>query len=152
MSGNCMARLAAPIIGLALWAAAGGAQAQLTPDKLAGVRIVSADDVQALMRSGVPVYDTRVANEYAEEHVKGAKSLPYKEKSSKAADFDPKLDTFDVSRLPGDRAAPLVFYCNAGECWKSYKASVAAQRAGYTQIHWFRGGMPEWKAKKLPTE
>ncbi len=54
--------------------------------------------------------------------------------------------------LPGDKAAPVVFYCNAGECWKSYKASVVAIRNGWKQIFWFRGGMPEWKGKGYPVE
>jgi rhodanese-related sulfurtransferase len=146
------ARMAAPILGLAFALAAAPALAQHTPEKLAGVKVVTAEEVERLMLTGVPVIDTRVANEYAEEHVKGAKSVPYKEKSPKAVDFDSKLDSFDVSKLPADKAAPVVLYCNAGECWKSYKASVVASRAGYTDIRWFRGGMPEWKTKKLPTE
>jgi 3-mercaptopyruvate sulfurtransferase SseA len=45
-----------------------------------------------------------------------------------------------------------VFYCNAGECWKSYKASVMAIKGGHKKVNWFRGGIPEWKAKGLPTE
>lgn len=145
-------RVAVPVAALVLGVAAMAAQAQHTPEKLDGAKIVSAEEVQKLMASGVPVIDTRVANEYAEEHVKGAKSVPYKEKSAKSTDFDSKQDSFDVSKLPGDKKAPVVLYCNAGECWKSYKASVVAMRAGYSNIHWFRGGMPEWKAKKLPTE
>jgi rhodanese-related sulfurtransferase len=145
-------RLAAPLLACAAAALAPAALAQHTPETLAGVRVVNAEEVRKLQGSGVPVIDTRVANEFAEEHVKGAKSVPYKEKSAKAADFDAKLDTFDLAKLPADHDAPLVFYCNAGECWKSYKASVVAARAGYTRIHWFRGGMPEWKSKKLPTE
>lgn len=146
------ARLAAPLMAVLLGAASLAAQAQHTPESLAGVTIVKAEDVQKLMQSGVPVIDTRVANEYAEEHVKGARNVPYKEKSAKAANFDPAQDSFDLAKLPSDKSAPLVFYCNAGECWKSYKASVVAAGAGYKKIHWFRGGMPEWKARKLPVE
>jgi rhodanese-related sulfurtransferase len=143
--------LAAPMMGIVL-ALAGAAQAEQTPQSLAGVKVVQADEVQQLMKSGVAVIDARVANEYAEEHVKGARNVPYKEKSDKSVDFDSKKDSFDLSKLPGDKKAPLVFYCNAGECWKSYKATVVAQRAGYTNLYWFRGGMPEWKSRKLPTE
>ena len=151
MSGF-MRSIAAPLVGVVVGLAAMAAQAQHTPERLDGVKIVTAEEVQKLMAAGVPVIDTRVANEYAEEHVKGAKSVPYKEKSAKSTDFDSKQDSFDVAKLPADKKAPVVLYCNAGECWKSYKASVVAMRAGYSNIHWFRGGMPEWKAKKLPTE
>ena len=145
-------RLAVTMLGVVFGLAALTAQAQHTPETLAGAKIVSAEEVQKLMNSGVPVVDARVANEYAEEHIKGAKNVPYKEKSAKSTSFDASQDSFDLSKLPADKSAPLVIYCNAGECWKSYKASVVAIRAGYSNIHWFRGGMPEWKAKKLPTE
>ncbi len=145
-------RVIAPLFGIVIGFAAMAAQAQVTPDSIPGVKVVTAEDVEKLMKSGVPVVDARVANEYAEEHVKGAKNVPYKEKSGKSVDFDAKQDSFDLSKLPADKKAPLVFYCNAGECWKSYKATVVAQRAGYSNLYWFRGGMPEWKSKHLPTE
>lgn len=123
-----------------------------TPATLEGTTLVSADKVKELMAKGIPVVDTRVANEYAEAHVKGAINVPYKEKSAKATSFDASQDSFDLAKLPKDKAAPLVFYCNAGECWKSYKASVVALKNGWKQVYWFRGGMPEWKAKGFPTE
>jgi rhodanese-related sulfurtransferase len=123
-----------------------------TPDKLDGVLVVTAAQVKKMLDSGVLVIDTRVANEYAESHIKGAKSVPYKEKSAKAPDFDAAQDSFDLSKLPADKATPVVFYCNAGECWKSYKGSKVALAAGYKKVHWFRGGIPEWKAQKLPVE
>ena len=45
-----------------------------------------------------------------------------------------------------------MFFCNGPECWKSYKASRAAVAAGYPKVYWFRGGMPEWREKRLPVE
>lgn len=128
------------------------AVANETPATLAGVKIVSAEEVKKMLDSGVPVIDTRVATEYAEKTIKGAKSVPYKEKSAKDPGFDAALDQFDLAKLPGDKSAPLVLFCNSGECWKSYKASVVAQKAGYSKINWFRGGFPEWNGKGLPTQ
>jgi rhodanese-related sulfurtransferase len=133
-------------------AAMGAATAAETPSSLAGVKIVGAEEVKKMLDAGVPVIDTRVAAEYAEKTIKGAQSVPYKEKSAKEAGFDPSMDQFDLAKLPSDKAAPLVFFCNSGECWKSYKASVVAQKAGYKKIHWFRGGFPEWSQKGLPTQ
>ena len=123
-----------------------------TPASLPGVKSVGAEEVKKMLDAGVPVIDTRVAAEYAEKTIKGAKSVPYKEKSAKEPGFDASQDQFDLAKLPADKAAPLVFFCNSGECWKSYKASVVAHKAGYTKIHWFRGGFPEWSAKGLPTQ
>lgn len=133
-------------------AALAPAHAAETPASLAGVKLIKAEEAKKMLDSGVPLIDTRVAAEYAEKTIKGAKSVPYREKSAKAVDFDAAQDQFDLSKLPADKGAPLVFFCNAGECWKSYKASVVAQKAGYKQVHWFRGGMPEWTSKGLPTQ
>ena len=147
-------RVLAAALGLlgALFCIPGSAIANESPATLAGTTLVNADKVKALLDSGVPVIDTRVANEYAESHIKGAKNVPYKEKSAKAADFDASQDSFDIAKLPADKNAPVVLYCNAGECWKSYKASVLAMKAGYKKVQWFRGGIPEWKAKGYPVE
>ncbi|TXT33496.1 MAG: rhodanese domain protein [Comamonadaceae bacterium] len=123
-----------------------------TPATLKGASLVSAAEVKTLLGKGVPVIDTRVAAEYAEKTILGAKSVPYKEKSAKDVNFDASQDAFDLSKLPTDKAAPVVFFCNAGSCWKSYKASVAAMKAGYTKVQWFRGGMPEWVTAGLPTQ
>lgn len=129
-----------------------GAQAAETPATLAGAKLVSAEEVKKMLDAGVPVIDTRVAAEYAEKTIKGAISVPYKEKSAKDPGFDASQDQFDLAKLPANKAAPLVMFCNSGECWKSYKASVAAIKAGYSKVHWFRGGFPEWSAKGLPTQ
>jgi rhodanese-related sulfurtransferase len=123
-----------------------------TPATLTGATVVTAEEARSLMAKGVPVIDARVANEYADEHIRGAKNVPYKEKSAKAANFDASQDSFALNELPADKAAPVIFYCNAGECWKSYKASHAAIKAGYTKVYWLRGGIPEWKKHGFPVE
>lgn len=149
MSARFLHFFTAGALALGLVAHAGASTP--TPEQLDGIKVVSAEQVQALMAKGTPVVDTRVPAEYAERTIKGAVSVPYKEKSAKEVTFDRTLDSFDLSRLPANKAAPIVFFCNAGECWKSYKASVVARDAGYKQIHWFRGGFPEWSLKGLPT-
>ena len=129
------------------------AHAGETPATLEGATLVDAAKVKSMMESGgVTVVDTRVANEYAESHIKGSVSIPYKEKSTKDINFDSKLDSFDLAKLPTDKNAKIVLYCNSGECWKSYKSSKAAIQGGYKSIYWFRGGIPEWKSKGFPVE
>jgi rhodanese-related sulfurtransferase len=123
-----------------------------TPDSLKGATLVDAIKAKSLSDSGVKVIDARVANEYAESHIKGAVSVPYKEKSAKAVNFDASQDNIDLSKLPVDKNTAILFYCNGAECWKGYKASAAAIKAGYKTVYWFRLGLPEWKAKGYPTE
>ncbi len=136
----------------ALFLASGIALANETPASLAGATVVDADKAKSLMESGAVLFDTRVAGEYAEAHIKGAVSVPYKEKSAKSVDFDASQDKFDLSKLPADKNAPIITQCNGPECWKSYKSAVAAIKAGYKHVYWFRTGIPEWKAKGYPVE
>jgi rhodanese-related sulfurtransferase len=148
-----MGRLAAPTIFAALaYLTPHAALATETPASLEGTTVVNADQVKELMAKGAAVIDTRVANEYADAHIKGARNVPYKEKSAKAADFDASQDSFELAKVSADKNAAVVFYCNAGECWKSYKASKVAVKAGFKKVYWFRGGMPEWKGKGYPVE
>lgn len=49
----------------------------------------------------------------------------------------------------GDRARLLVTYCQGVQCWGSYNAALRAIRLGYTNVHWYRGGLEAWQAAGL---
>jgi len=119
-----------------------------TPAQLPGAKVVTAEEVSTLSRSGVAVVDVRTAKEYAEKRIPGAVSIPYAEKSVKDVAFDPKDDQFALPAAM-DRAKPVIFHCNGPECWKSYKASQVALASGFRTVYWFRGGMPEWERNGL---
>jgi rhodanese-related sulfurtransferase/ABC-type phosphate/phosphonate transport system substrate-binding protein len=122
-----------------------------TPAQLPGAKVVTAEEVSALARSGAAIVDVRTAKEYNEKRIPGAISIPYGEKSVKDVAFDPKADDFP---LPDemDRAKPVVFHCNGAECWKSYKASQVALSRGFKTVYWFRGGMPEWEKNAMAVD
>jgi rhodanese-related sulfurtransferase len=128
----------------------GAAQAGDTPPALNGAKSVDAAAVAKAQSAGAVVVDTRVASEYADGHIKGAISVPYREKSEKSPGFDANQDEFNLAKLPADKAAAIVVYCNGPECWKSFKASTVSIKAGYTNILWYRDGFPDWKSKNLP--
>lgn len=129
------------------------ATAQETPAAApAGVKLVDAPAVQALQGKGAVLVDTRRASEFAEGTIKGAISVPYDpEKSAKDANFDAAQDKFDMGKV-ADKNKDYVLFCNSGTCWKSYKAAVVMAKNGYKNVHWYRNGFPDWKARKLPTE
>jgi rhodanese-related sulfurtransferase len=128
------------------------ALADNTPAVLSGAKLITAEEAVKAIGGGAVAIDTRVASEYAEGHVKGALSVPYREKSEKSAEFDASKDQFDLSKLPVNKEAAIVLYCNGPECWKSYKAATVAIKGGYSNIHWYRLGFPDWKAKGLPVD
>lgn len=121
-----------------------------TPTSLPGAKVINAAQARELMVKGVPVYDVRVEEEYLTAHLPGAISVPYKEGSAKEVGFDAADDQFALNRLPKDKNAPFMMYCDGTICWKSYKSAVMAIQAGWKNVYWFRGGFPEWKEAGLP--
>jgi rhodanese-related sulfurtransferase len=122
-----------------------------TPEELQGVRRVNGREALELAQRGAKLVDVRTEREYKARRARNAVSAPYGEKSLKEPDFDSTVDSFAGLNKFG-KNDPLVFLCNGPECWKSYKASKWARNAGYTNVYWLRGGMPEWTTLGLPTE
>ena len=145
-------RMSRAILALCCFFSVAAAQAVDNPASLDGATVVSPEQAKELQAKGAIVVDARSAAEYAEGHIKGAVSVPYKEKSEKKADFDASKDSVDLAKLPADKGVSLVTYCNGHDCWKSYKLSVAALKAGYKKIYWLRDGLPGWKGKGYAVE
>ncbi|OYY95079.1 MAG: hypothetical protein B7Y41_05895 [Hydrogenophilales bacterium 28-61-23] len=121
-----------------------------TPEVLSGAMIPSAEQVKTLMSQGTPLFDVRPQAHYREAHIPGAVNVTYQMNSPKEVDYDDGVDAFDLSRLPKDKNAPMIFQCNGAECWYSYKAARYMLKRGYTKIYWFRTGLPAWKAAGNP--
>jgi len=145
-------RILPAIFALALGLAIAGAAQADTPETVTGAKTVSAQDVVKEKAAGAVLIDARVASEFADGHIKDAVNVPYREKSDKSVNFDAGQDEFNLGKLPADKSAPIVIYCNGPECWKSFKATTAAVKGGYTNIYWYRAGFPDWKSQGLPTE
>ena len=148
-----MRRLIAGVVAaVSFGLVAGAVVAADNPVKLEGATVVSPEQARDLIAKGAIAVDARSAAEYAEGHIKGAVNVVYKEKSEKKPDFDASKDSVDLAKLPADKGVPLVTYCNGHDCWKSYKLSVAALKAGYKKIYWLRDGLPGWKGKGYAVE
>ena len=114
--------------GLAAWRSAGGA--------VEGGSALSVRELSVAIEGADPplVLDVRQADEYATAHVPGAIHLM-------AGDVPDRL-----AELPRQR--PIATICASG-----YRASVAAsllRRAGFRDVAWVRGGVPDWQAAGLP--
>jgi rhodanese-related sulfurtransferase len=123
----------------------------LTPTSVKGVEVVTVDQAKALVGKAA-FFDMRSPINFGKGHVKGATALPYDQKSELKEDFDASKDKFDLSKLPADKNAALVFYSDGPTGWKSYKAAVTAVKQGYKSVKWMREGTDGWKAKGLPLQ
>jgi len=123
-----------------------------TPAKLEGVKIVPADEVKALLgQKGVHVYDMRKALNFGKGHLQGAKSLPFKWVVDNE-DPSKRQGEFDMTVLPEDKSAKIVFHSDGPNGWKSYYASKIAKDAGYKNVMWYRDGFDDWSAKGYALE
>ena len=46
----------------------------------------------------------------------------------------------------------IVIYCNGEKCLRSSEGSIDAVSWGFTKIHYYRDGLPAWKAAGYPVE
>ena len=124
-----------------------------TPTTLSGGKVISVVEAKKLIDAkAVTFVDTRSVVNFGKGHIPGAVTAAYKEKSAKVAAFDPKDDSFDFEKLPKNKSAAVVLYSDGPTGWKSYKAAVLSIGAGYTNVHYLRGGFADWTAKGLPVE
>jgi rhodanese-related sulfurtransferase len=141
-----------------LCAVAGGmapvwAQKPETPTTLSGGKVVTAEEAKKLLDSKSALFvDTRSVVNFGKGHVPGAVTASYKEKSEPVATFDASVDSFELEKLPKDKAAAVVIYSDGPTGWKSYKAAVLSIKAGHKNVMYMRGGMTDWTAKQLPVE
>lgn len=124
-----------------------------TPAALPGGKVVSVDEAKKLSDArSAQFFDTRNPINFGKGHVPGAKAVSYKEKSEYKADFNASADSFELDKLPADKSARVVIYSDGPSGWKSYKAAVAAVKAGHKNVMWMRDGFTGWSAKGYPAE
>lgn len=58
----------------------------------------------------------------------------------------------EATKLPRDKATPLIFYCRGLGCSLSRMAASSAVEMGYTYILIYQPGMPDWLLKGYPVQ
>lgn len=106
----------------------------------AEIRTVSTDVLRDMVyeRKNFMLIDARTHLEYQEAHIVGAVHMTEKDFPDAA------------SRLPADKGALLVFYCNGVKCGKSKKTATKAKEAGYLNVMVYVEGFPVWEEKGYP--
>src|SRR5215203_1254585 len=97
---------------------------------------IAPQDAAAL--EGATFLDIRERDEWDVEHIPGAVYIPRSRLEGR------------IEGIVGDRAAPLVLYCESGN--RSLFAAKALQELGYEDARNLAGGIVEWKRRGLPVE
>ncbi len=99
---------------------------------------VSHEELLERSRDGlVTVLDVRPKDEFAMEHLPGAKNIPLEELETRLSEIDP--------------AQEVIAYCRGPYCVLSFEA-VAALRQRGIKARRLEDGLPEWRAAGLPVE
>ena len=112
-----------------------------SPESVDGAVTTSAGQAKALYDQGVAFIDVRNPRLYARKHIPGARHLDLK-------------NTFSEQTLAAvvKRQEPLVIYCSGIKCRRSSRASEMAVSWGFEKVHYFRGGIVDWKNAGYPVE
>ena len=110
-----------------------------SPEQVEGAISTSLEQARQLFDQGAVFVDVRNPRLYAKKHIPGAFHLDLKY-------------NFDEEKLAAvaKKDQPVVIYCSGVKCSRSYRASEKAVSWGYTKVHYFRGGIVDWKKAGYP--
>jgi len=106
--------------------------------------VSTAEMKQILEKKTATVFDSRPAREYAVGHIPGALNVAAKPGVPISVYVS---DVKEIDRtVKGDKATPIVLYCNGPFCQKSRRLSAELLEAGFTNVRRYQLGMPTWRA------
>jgi len=104
---------------------------------------ISLSESSNLFKKGKAVFiDARSRAEYDAGHIKGAKSLPYKEADWKFVEA--------MAGVPEESA--IITYCDGETCELSMELAVFLRNAGYKNVKVLSNGWSAWKQNGLPVD
>ncbi len=89
-------------------------------------------------QAGTLVLDVRENDEFASGHLPKARHIPLKELEARMAEIAKFKDK------------PVIVTCRSGA--RSGSACRALRKAGFTNVHNLKGGVPAWQQASLPVE
>jgi rhodanese-related sulfurtransferase len=114
---------------------------KVSPETVSGAATVDGTKAKALFDKGVLFVDVRNDKDWQAGHIPGAVHL------------DLNKNFTDASLgAKAKKGQEMVIYCNGPSCLRSSEASAKAVGWGYTKVHYYRLGFPDWKAAGYPVE
>ena len=106
---------------------------------------VSTEELRNILaEKSATVFDARPFKEYAISHIPGAVNVSAKSGVPMSLYVS---DVAEIGRvMQGNKAAPMVLYCNGPFCGKSKRLAAELLDAGYTNVRRYQLGIPVWRA------
>lgn len=93
-----------------------------------GVGAIPGAEARRLVGEGAVLVDVRTRSEFSRGHIEGAINIPVQELAERAGEL-------------GDKARPVVLYCQSGA--RSSSAKRVLERDGFAEVHNL-GAMSRW--------
>jgi PQQ-dependent catabolism-associated CXXCW motif protein len=133
------------------------------PATLAGARALTTVEAEAIWRAKTGVFidvlprpprpkslpEGTVWRDKARSNIPGSVWLPDTGYGRLAPATEDYLQRGLARASQGNKAAPLVIYCQA-DCWMSWNAAKRALSFGYANVAWYPEGTDGWERAKLP--
>jgi len=104
---------------------------------------IALPEAEELFKKGIATFiDARPVSEYEAGHIKGAKSLPYKEADWKFVEV--------MNGIPEEK--DVITYCDGETCELSMELAVFLRNTGYKNVRVLSNGWTVWKQSGLPVE
>lgn len=129
------------VTGALLLIAMAVSAAEKAPENVAGAITISTEEAKKLFDDEIIFIDVRGDEDFDAGRIPGAIQLSLKDGLSKES---------LANEIHKDEK--VVFYCNGRKCKLSSEACAKAVQWGYTNVHYFRDGMPGWVAARYPVE
>jgi Rhodanese-related sulfurtransferase len=106
---------------------------------------ISTEEFRRILdEGGATVFDARPFNEFAVSHVPGARNVAAKPGVPMSMYVS---DVAEIGRvMNGNKALPIVLYCNGPFCGKSSRLADELLAAGHTNVRRYQLGIPVWRA------
>lgn len=113
----------------------------LAPEQVPGAQTIDTHVAKSLFDQKVIFIDVRKQEDYDAGHIPGAHHLPV------TSDFNEQNLTALVLK-----ENPVVIYCNGIHCMGSSKAAQQAVAWGWTNVYYYRDGIPGWRLHNHPID
>lgn len=112
---------------------------------------VSTEELRGILADkSATVFDARPFLEYAVGHIPGARNVAAKPGVAMSMYVS---DVAEIGRLlGGDKASPIVLYCNGPFCGKSKRLADELLAAGFKSVRRYQLGIPVWRELGGATE
>lgn len=112
------------------------------PTVFAGIKMVDVAEAYTLWKGKKVIFlDTRPKAQFDTEAIPGAVWL----------DADKLLDDPTLANSL-DKSKEYITYCSGIICRRAPGGALQLQSMGFKNVRYFRGGMPDWKAKGYPVK